>query len=70
MKNRDRHDYVLGFILCADGNTAQQGDTVFNYYDQKVGVIIEAPDREGWFRVDHEDGTSAILNGERITTSR
>lgn len=53
-------------ILTEDGQVVRKGDRVFNYYDVKWGVIAENPDRDGWFRVDHEDGTHATLNGPRI----
>ena len=53
-------------IRTADGAVAREGDTVWNYYDQKWGAIIEPPDDEGWFYVRHEDGTTKVLNGERI----
>lgn len=49
-----------------DDTIAFTGDKIFNYYDRKAGVILAAdPWYDGWFRVQHQDGTSALLNGER-----
>lgn len=56
----------MKLIQSADGCLVAQGDRVFNYYDRKWGVIAEAPDREGWFHVLQDDGSQALLNGERI----
>jgi hypothetical protein len=53
-------------IRTEDGVTLHPGDRAFNYYDQKPGTISEAPDSSGWFTFTHDDGTSALLNGERI----
>ncbi len=44
------------------------GEAGFNYYDMKRGVVDTEPDREGWFRVLHDDGSTAILNDERFVT--
>lgn len=43
------------------------GLRLYNYYDCKwgtVGVI----GTDGWFRFHHEDGTTATLNGVRVST--
>jgi hypothetical protein len=51
-----------------DGVQVGVGDTVYNYYEMKKGVIERYaggyPDP--WFDVRHEDGTSSVLNGQRI----
>lgn len=44
-----------------------EGMRLFNYYDQKWGVVGEIG-RDGWFKFRHDDGTSAILNGVRVST--
>jgi hypothetical protein len=54
------------------------GTRVYNYYDMKPGVIenIRQDDfdeavnlkRDLWFYVKHDDGSKALLNGERICT--
>lgn len=56
-------------IRTEDGVYVNEGDRVFNYYDMKPGRIepgtgIMAPDL--WFTVKHDDGTQALLNGQRI----
>lgn len=56
-------------ITTADGKAVHEGDRVFNYYDCKWGTIKPGSlDPEGWFDVNHDDGTVACLNGERIST--
>ncbi len=56
-------------ITTEDNHPVQEGDRVFNYYDMKVGDIRpNSTDQEGWFYLDHEDGTNALLNGQRICT--
>lgn len=57
----------MTIILTEDGVQVQESDRVFNYYDHKAGVIRPSSrDRDDWFYVDHDDGTSALLNGSRI----
>ena len=56
-------------IRTEDGTTFKEGDRAYNYYDMKPGVIrpnsiTMAPD--AWFDFDHDDGTRALLNGQRI----
>ena len=58
-------------IKTEDGVIVNPGDRVYNYYDMKPGVIregsvMQAPDP--WFNVDHDDGTTSLLNGQRICT--
>lgn len=55
-------------IKTADGKTVGLGDRVFNYYDRKWGVIATMPGQydDGWFDLKQDDGTTALLNGERI----
>jgi len=53
-------------IETADGYPLAEGDRAFNYYDRKWGHIGPDIDSEGWFTFDHDDGTHAILNGDRI----
>lgn len=56
-------------IRTEDGKVVNEGDRVFNYYDWKWGSIErDSLDKEGWFRIRHDDGTTAILNGARIAT--
>ena len=55
-------------IITEDGVPVQAGDTVFNYYDLKWGVISTDVDDQGWFTLLHADNTRAILNGQRIAT--
>jgi hypothetical protein len=51
-----------------DGVTLKEGDRAYNYYDMKPGKIGKfsgnVPDP--WFDFDHDDGTRALLNGQRI----
>src|SRR4029453_15254381 len=53
-------------MKAADGTTFQPGDRMFNYYDRKPGTVGADGSRDGWFTFEHEDGTSALLNGERV----
>jgi hypothetical protein len=70
--NNTRTEFGQTFTLAirtADGKIRTEGDRVFNFYDLKWGVIrTNTIDAEGWFSVDHEDGTATLLNGERIST--
>ncbi len=47
---------------------------MYNYYDGKWGTVEFIPgnygtSRDGWFKFNHEDGTSTILNGVRVSTN-
>ena len=56
-------------IRTEDGVEVSEGDRVYNYYDMKPGVIVEGTVRlmpDAWFDVRHDDGTTSVLNGERI----
>lgn len=53
-------------IKTEDNYLVRPGDTVYNYYDCKWGVIQDDVDSEEWFTVLHEDGTRSTLNGDRI----
>ena len=44
-----------------------EGLRLFNYYDRKWGVV-EFIGIGGWFTFRHDDGTSACLNGVRVST--
>jgi hypothetical protein len=63
MSNAPKRDLVH----TADDRIVKVGDRVFNYYDRKWGVIQDDIDIEGWFTVEHDDGTRKCLNGERIS---
>lgn len=64
-----------------DGVEIKAGLRVFNYYDQKWGVIAPAQFEQtgdlapggkhfdGWYDVTHDDGSGALLNGHRIATT-
>lgn len=62
-----RH-YATRTIRTEDGKKVAAGSRVFNYYDMKAGIISSPIDKEGWFDVTHDDGSTALLNGERICT--
>lgn len=55
-----------GLICLEDGTRRKPGDLAFNYYDMKPGTIGDDVDPEGWFTFRHTDGTTALLNGERV----
>lgn len=68
-------------VTTEDGVVVEQGDRVYNYYDMKPGVIerIDSPrDADGpldpnqdiWFYFRHDDGSTSILNGQRICSIR
>lgn len=44
------------------------GDRAYNYYDRQPGTIGDDVDPQGWFTFRHDEGSTAILNGERICT--
>lgn len=48
-----------------DGVAIVDGMRLWNYYDLKWGVVTDV-DNEGWWVMCHDDGTRAILNGERL----
>jgi len=56
----------------ADRVTLREGDHAYDYYSMKPGVIGRAStgfaDPDPWFDFIHDDGTTALLNGERICT--
>ncbi|WP_181785659.1 hypothetical protein [Streptomyces phytophilus] len=63
-----------------DGVEIRAGLRVFNYYDRKWGVVepeqfqrtgVADPNGEyfdGWYSVFHDDGSTALLNGHRLST--
>ena len=53
--------------LSADGVLILPGHRAYDYYSMKPGVITMV-DADGWFDFEHDDGTIAYLNGERICT--
>lgn len=66
-------------IITEDGATVNEGDRVYNYYDMKPGKLVvgsiektkfrDEPfnaQRDLWFYVEHDDGSNALLNGQRI----
>ena len=62
--------------LTTEDNRApiNDGDRLYNYYDGKWGTVEFIPgtygtSRDGWFKFNHEDGTSTILNGVRVSTN-
>lgn len=45
----------------------KEGDRAYCYYTMKPGTVGEELDREaGWFEFYYDDGTSDMLNGQRI----
>jgi hypothetical protein len=53
-----------------DGAQLREGDAAFNYYDHKPGRIGAASACDaGWFTFHHEDGTRALLNGQRVCST-
>lgn len=44
------------------------GMRLFNYYDAKWGHVERIYGDDGWFTFRHDDGTSASLNGVRVST--
>jgi hypothetical protein len=53
-------------IKTEDGVVVRPGTRVFNYYDRQAGVIGDDIDRDGWFTLTHDDGTTKTLDGSRI----
>jgi hypothetical protein len=49
-----------------DGVPLEEGDHAYNYYDMKPGRIGKASFSDGWFDFIHDDGTTQLLNGQRI----
>ena len=59
-------------VTTEDHVTLTEGDRAYNYYDMKPGKIgkIETEGSfRGWFDFHHDDGSRAILNGQRICSS-
>jgi hypothetical protein len=54
--------------LTADGVKIEKGSRVFNYYDCKWGVVTELNTHDEWFELQHDDGTTALLNGQRVSS--
>lgn len=52
-------------VTSEDGVLLLPGNRAFNYYDRKPGKITMV-DADGWFDFEHDDGTVAYLNGERV----
>jgi hypothetical protein len=55
------------FIVTEDGKVVHQGDRAYNYYDCKWCTVGEI-DSEGWATCAADDGTSAALNGARLSS--
>lgn len=53
-------------IITEDKVVLHAADRAFNYYDMQPGTIVEDPDSSGWFLFRHDDGSTKLLNGERI----
>ncbi|MFV0135553.1 hypothetical protein ACLGIH_20415 [Streptomyces sp. HMX87] len=63
-----------------DGVEITAGLKVFNYYDQKWGVVTQEQFERngdidpggkhfnGWYDVQHDDGSTVLLNGHRMST--
>ena len=51
-----------------DGVKVREGDRAYNYYDMKPGKIGRSAGNlpDPWFDFIHDDGTIALLNGQRI----
>lgn len=49
-----------------DGVEVTLGDRVYNYYDMRPGVIMAAKPSSDWFEFQGEDGSTDILNGQRV----
>lgn len=64
----DKKAYQCSEHIIMDGNRElfTVGTPAFNYYDMKVGHPMEYPDHDGWFNFAQEDGSVALLNGQRI----
>jgi hypothetical protein len=62
-------------LTTEDNRTSiQDGQRLYNYYDGKWGIVEFIPGRfgtsyDGWFMLRHEDGTSTLLNGVRVSTT-
>jgi hypothetical protein len=57
-------------IRTEDGAALNEGDRAYNYYDMKPGTIrANSLDSAGWFDFDHDDGSSAYLDGSRICST-
>jgi hypothetical protein len=61
----DARNPASGMVTTEDRVELPIGARAFNYYDRKPGRI-RGWDRDGWFDFDHDDGTSALLDGSRI----
>lgn len=67
----------MNFVISEDNVKIGVGDLAYNYYDMQPGRIErleekhqvgqEGDDKHGlWFEFRHDDGSVALLNGQRI----
>lgn len=56
--------------MTEDGCELETGDQAYDYYSMKPGKIGEDARafEGGWFTFEHTDGTTELLNGQRICT--
>jgi hypothetical protein len=54
--------------ITEDGVALFEGDRAYNYYDRKPGKIGRFAGNmpDPWFEFNHDDGTTSVLNGQRI----
>jgi hypothetical protein len=58
---------LMDTYITDDGVTVAKGDRAYNYYDMKPGVVGEQDSSfADWFTFNHDDGSRALLNGQRI----
>lgn len=57
-------------ITTEDGVQIRELELAYNYYDMKLGWIMEGTIEENggdlWFKFEHMDGSRSILNGARV----
>ena len=44
----------------------KKGERGFNYYGMQWGTVTRDADEEGWFKFENDDGTTDLLNDERV----
>jgi hypothetical protein len=53
--------------ITEDGVELKTGDDAYDYYSMKPGKIgRDSGGGSGWFEFNHFDGTTVLLNGQRI----
>lgn len=75
-EHEQKHDVQLEIsftVKTEDDVVLNEGDRAYDYYNMKPGKIGKlnstVSDPDPWFDFEHDDGTTCLLNGQRICTT-